>query len=256
MGGGDPFSSGDHITRAEDLAGRVLRPGVTALAIPPFMHAAGHWPAFSTFFGGGTVVTTSDGGFDPIEVWRLVEAERANAVVVVGDAMARPLLDALAADPGRFDLSSLMAVGSGRGSAVPVDQGAAGRSAARPDRGRPLRLVRDRTGRRRAAGRRPFEPPRLRIDERTTVLDADLEPVVPGSGVIGRLARGGHVPLGYLGDPDASAATFVEKDGTRWALPGDHATVAADGTITCSVEGRCASTREGRRSFRTRSKRR
>ena len=54
MGGGDPFSSGDHITRPEELAERVLRPGVTALAIPPFMHAAGHWLAFSTLFGGGT----------------------------------------------------------------------------------------------------------------------------------------------------------------------------------------------------------
>jgi acyl-CoA synthetase (AMP-forming)/AMP-acid ligase II len=69
------------------------------------------------------------------------------------------------------------------------------------------------------------------------VLDADLEPVVPGSGVVGRLARGGHVPLGYLGDPEASAATFVEKDGARWALPGDHATVAEDGTITVLGRG-------------------
>jgi acyl-CoA synthetase (AMP-forming)/AMP-acid ligase II len=237
MGGGDPFSSGDHITRAEDLAGRVLRPGVTALAIPPFMHAAGHWLAFSTFFGGGTVVTTSDGGFDPIEVWRLVEAERANAVVVVGDAMARPLLDALAADPGRFDLSSLMAVGSGGAVLSPSTKAQLADLL-------PGRIVADRFGSSETGqvggeppADDPFGPPRLRIDERTTVLDADLEPVVPGSGVIGRLARGGHVPLGYLGDPDASAATFVEKDGTRWALPGDHATVAADGTITVLGRG-------------------
>ena len=69
------------------------------------------------------------------------------------------------------------------------------------------------------------------------MLDADLEPVVPGSGVVGHLARGGHVPLGYLGDPDASAATFVEAAGTRWALPGDQATVAADGTITVLGRG-------------------
>ena len=113
MGGGDPFASGDHISRAEELVERILRPGVTALAIPPFMHAAGHWLVFSTLFGGGKLVTLTSGGFDPVEAWRLVEAERVNAVVVVGDAMARPLLDVLAEDPGRWDLSSVMAVGSG-----------------------------------------------------------------------------------------------------------------------------------------------
>jgi len=231
MGGGDPFASGDHITRAEELAERVLRPGVTALAIPPFMHAAGHWLAFSTLFGGGTVVTTPSGGFDPAEVWGLVEAERANAVVVVGDAMARPLLDVLAADPDRYDLSSLMAVGSGGAVLSPSTKAQLAELL-------PGRIVADRFGSSEtgqvggeAPADDPFGPPRLRVDARTTVLDADLTPVVPGSGVIGHLARGGHVPLGYLGDPAATAATFVERDGVRWALPGDQATVAADGTI-------------------------
>jgi acyl-CoA synthetase (AMP-forming)/AMP-acid ligase II len=237
MGGGDPFASGDHITRAEELAERVLRPGVTALAIPPFMHAAGHWLAFSTLFGGGTIVTTPDGGFDPTEVWRLVEGERANAVVVVGDAMARPLLDVLAADPGRFDLSSLMAIGSGGAVLSPSTKSQLAELL-------PGRIVADRFGSSETGqvggeppADDPFGPPRLHLDERTTVLDADLEPVVPGSGIVGHLARGGHVPLGYLGDPDASAATFVVAGGTRWALPGDQATVAADGTITVLGRG-------------------
>ncbi len=237
MGGGDPFASGNHIARAEELAERVLRPGVTALAIPPFMHAAGHWLAFSTLFGGGTIVTTPAGGFDPVEVWRLVEAERANAVVVVGDAMARPLLDVLAADPDRYDLTSLMAVGSGGAVLSPSTKAQLADLL-------PGRIVADRFGSSETGqvggeppADDPFGPPRLRVDGRTTVLDADLVPVVPGSGVIGHLARGGHVPLGYLGDPTATAATFVEKDGTRWALPGDQATVAGDGTITVLGRG-------------------
>jgi 3-oxocholest-4-en-26-oate---CoA ligase len=236
MGGGDPLASGNHISRAEELAGRLLRPGVTALAVPPFMHAAGHWLAFSTLFGGGTVVTTRGGTFDPDEVWHLVEAERANVVVVVGDAMARPLLDALAGHPDRYDLSSLMAVGSGGAVLSPATK-------AQMAQLLPGRVVSDRFGSSEtgqvggeAAAGDPFGPPRLRLDERTAVLDADLRPVPPGSGVIGHLARGGHLPLGYLGDPEASAATFVERDGIRWALPGDQATVAADGTI--SVLGR------------------
>ena len=83
----------------------------------------------------------------------------------------------------------------------------------------------------------PFGPPRLRVDERTDVLDADLQPVPPGSGVIGHLARGGHVPIGYLGDPPESAATFVEARGQRWALPGDLATVNADGSVVVLGRG-------------------
>jgi acyl-CoA synthetase (AMP-forming)/AMP-acid ligase II len=236
MGGGDPFAAGNHIARPEELADRVLRPGITALAVPPFMHAAGHWLAFSTLFGGGTVVTTPGGIFEPVEVWRLVEAERANAVVVVGDAMARPLLDVLAADPDRFDLSSLMAVGSGGAVLSPSTKSQLAELL-------PGRIVADRFGSSEtgqvggeAPADDPFGPPRLRVDERTTVLDDDLRPVAPGSDVIGHLARGGRVPLGYLGDPDASATTFVVRDGTRWALPGDQASVAADGTIT--VHGR------------------
>ena len=238
MGGGDPFASGNHISRPEELAERVLRPGVTALAIPPFMHAAGHWLAFSTLFGGGTVVTTPDGGFDPVEVWRLVEAERANAVVVVGDAMARPLLDVLAADPGRFDLSSLMAVGSGGAVLSPSTKAQLAELL-------PGRIVADRFGSSETGqvggeppADDPFGPPRLRVDERTTVLDADLVPVVPGSGVVGHLARGGHVPLGYLGRPRRHRGD-VRRGGTgsRWALPGDQATVAEDGTITVLGRG-------------------
>jgi 3-oxocholest-4-en-26-oate---CoA ligase len=231
MGGGDPLSLGNHIANPGELATRLLHPGMTALAIPPFMHAAGHWLAFSTLFGGGKVVTTGGGVFDGTEVWRLVEAERVNAIAVVGDAMVRPLLDVLAAQPDRYDLSSLMAVGSGGAVLSPSTKAQLAELL-------PGRIVADRFGSSETGQvggemppEDPFGPPRLRVDDRTDVLDADLQPVPPGSGVIGHLARGGHVPIGYLGDPPKSAATFVEARGQRWALPGDLATVNADGSI-------------------------
>ena len=69
------------------------------------------------------------------------------------------------------------------------------------------------------------------------MLDDELQPVVPGSGVVGRLARRGRVPLGYYKDPEKSAATFPVIDGVRWAVPGDMATVEADGTITVFGRG-------------------
>ena len=216
---------------------RLLHPGITALAVAPFMHAAGHWLAFSTLFGGGTVVTTGAGVFDATEVWRLVEAERVNAIAVVGDAMVRPLLDVLAAQPDRYDLSSLMAVGSGGAVLSPSTKAQLAELL-------PGRIVADRFGSSEtgqvggeAPPGDPFGPPRLRVDERTDVLDADLQRVPPGSGIVGRLARGGHVPIGYLGDPPESATTFVEARGQRWALPGDMATVNADGSIVVLGRG-------------------
>lgn len=231
FGGGDPLSLGDHISSPEELAGRVLHPGLSSLAIPPFMHAAGHWLAFTILFGGGKVVTVTGGVFDPAEVWRLVDAEAINALVVVGDAMARPLLDVLAAEPHRYDLSSLVAVGSGGAVLSPSTKAQLAELL-------PGRIVADLFGSSEtgqiggeAPPGDPYGAPRLRVDQWTDVLGPDLEPVPPGSGIVGRLARGGHVPIGYLGDPARSAATFVEHGGRRWALPGDMATVAENKTI-------------------------
>jgi acyl-CoA synthetase (AMP-forming)/AMP-acid ligase II len=71
----------------------------------------------------------------------------------------------------------------------------------------------------------------------TLVLDEELRPVAPGSGVVGRIARGGNVPIGYYKDPAKTAATFVSVAGRRYAIPGDFATVEADGTITLLGRG-------------------
>ena len=237
MGGGDPLSLGNHIAAPGELAGRILRPGMTALAIPPFIHAAGHWLAFSTLFGGGKIVTLENGIFHPADVWRLVEIESVNVIAVVGDAMARPLLDVLVSEPDRYDLSSLVAVGSGGALLSPSTK-------AQLTRLLPGRVVADRFGSSetgqvggQAPPGDPFGPPRLHVDDRTDVFDDDLRPVRPGSGAIGRLARGGHVPIGYFGDAAKSAATFVEQRGQRWALPGDLASVQTDGTITVLGRG-------------------
>jgi 3-oxocholest-4-en-26-oate---CoA ligase len=80
--------------------------------------------------------------------------------------------------------------------------------------------------------------PRFTMGEFMTVLDDALCPVVPGSGVVGKLARRGHIPLGYYKDTEKTAATFVTAaDGTRWVVPGDFAVVEADGTITMLGRG-------------------
>jgi acyl-CoA synthetase (AMP-forming)/AMP-acid ligase II len=72
---------------------------------------------------------------------------------------------------------------------------------------------------------------RITVNERTTVPDESLRPVAPGSGVIGRLAQRGRVPLGYYKGQAKTAATFPEIDGVRWSLLGDMAMVEEGGTI-------------------------
>jgi acyl-CoA synthetase (AMP-forming)/AMP-acid ligase II len=249
MGGGDPLSLGDFITVPEDLASRVLRPGITALAIPPFMHASGHWLVFSNLYGGGKLLTLPGGRFDPVAVWETVDTEKANAIVIVGDAMARPLIDELLANPGRYDLSSLMAFGSGGAVLSPSTKEQLMELL-------PGRIIADLFGSSEtgqvggeAPADNPFGAPRLRVNDRTNVLDESLHIVAPGSGVVGKLARTGHIPLGYLGDPAKTAATFVEAEGRRWSLPGDMATVEADGTIIVLGRGTLSINTGGEKVF-------
>ena len=231
MGGGDALGLGNVIGSPEELATRVLRPGMTALPCPPFMHSSAHWLAFTMLFGGGKLVTLPGGYFDPVATWRLIGTEAVNILVVVGDAMARPLLDELDVHRARYDISSLVAVGSG---GAMLSRGTKRRLAEML----PGRMVIDAFGSSEtgylggsARDDDPYGTPRLHVDECTDVLDDALQPVTRGSGVVGHLARCGHIPLGYLGDADKTATTFVESAGIRWALPGDLAMVDADGAI-------------------------
>jgi acyl-CoA synthetase (AMP-forming)/AMP-acid ligase II len=77
--------------------------------------------------------------------------------------------------------------------------------------------------------------PRFHVNDETAVLDDDLRPLP--AGVVGRLARRGHIPLGYYKDPEKSAATFPVVDGIRWSVPGDHALIEPDGAITLLGRG-------------------
>jgi 3-oxocholest-4-en-26-oate---CoA ligase len=213
-----------------------------ARAIPmvnaPMMHGGGQWMAFITFFGGGTVVLKCDRHFDPDRIWRTVERERCNSVMVVGDAMGRPLAEALAAPGARYDTSSVIIVGSGGAILSPPVKGQLRAQL-------PNAMVIDSFGASEtgAAGSvfdsdGPSAGPRFTMGEFMTVLDDELRPVEPGSGVVGRLARRGHIPLGYYKDDEKTAATFVTAaDGARWVVPGDFAVVEADGTITLLGRG-------------------
>jgi 3-oxocholest-4-en-26-oate---CoA ligase len=233
MGGGDPTTTLGPISRPDELPQRVLPVGAVMLLLPPLAHVSAQWGAFQILFGGGTVVLTSPGSLDPSAAWRLVETERVNILTVVGDAMARPLLDAFAGDPNRYDVSSLLVFASGGAvlSASTKEQ----ITALLPNVVTVDGFGSTETGvvgtRMRLPGGEPDAGPRFTVGDHTAVLDDHLHPVAPGSGAVGRVARRGRMPLGYYKDPIRTAATFVETDGTRWALTGDAATVEVDGTV-------------------------
>jgi 3-oxocholest-4-en-26-oate---CoA ligase len=211
------------------------RGAVRALPAPPLMHGAAHWNALSAWLAGGTVIIQEVvDHFDPTDVLDTAERHRATSLLVVGDPMARPLVDVLRAERSsgaRRDLSCVRHVLSGGavlspslktelmelipgvtiidvlGSTESGRQGVARSSGGASDRGfapSPTAVVLDE---RRAR--------RLRI----------------GEDELGWLAQTGRVPLGYLGDPEKSAATFPVIDGVRHAVPGDRAKLSADGTI-------------------------
>jgi acyl-CoA synthetase (AMP-forming)/AMP-acid ligase II len=180
----------------------------------------------------------------------VVEQEKVNVLVIVGDAMARPLTDALR--EAGHDTSSLMVVGSGGAILSPSTKQALSSLI-------PTTLIVDGFGASETGtvGSRSSMPgtagdddrPRFTVNEQTTVLDEDLLPVAPGSGTMGRLARRGHIPLGYYKDESKTASTFVEVDGVRWVLPGDMATVEEDGTVLLLGRGSVSINTGGEKVF-------
>jgi acyl-CoA synthetase (AMP-forming)/AMP-acid ligase II len=236
LGGGDPMRFQGEVTSPAELPERIGDGGLVYFTLAPLMHAAAQWTSFMWFFAGAKVVLM-EGSLDPERVWATVEAEHVNMLTLVGDAMAKPLLDAWdAAGPGRWDVSSVYAISNG---GAPLSAGGKARILERF----PNVMVTDGFGSSEAgiqgssrvtAADAPQAGGSVRFDKGTKpllVLDDHDRPVEPGSGVVGRIVTGGRLPLGYHNDPAKTASTFVEVGGERWLVTGDLATVAADGTI-------------------------
>ncbi|QXJ21921.1 acyl-CoA synthetase [Actinomadura graeca] len=221
-------------SRPEDVVA-MARGGGPLVMLPaaPLMHGAAQMATWIAWFMGATTVYTRT--FDAAAVWRAVERERVTSLTLTGDAMAIPMADELAR--GGHDASSLLAC---------VSTGAilSGSVRDRLQRLLPGTVILDRFGSTESgstaeavAGSTPEQGLRFIPDvEDVAVLDDALRPVVPGSGVVGQVARTGHIARGYYNDPERTARTFPEVDGRRWLLTGDLATVEEDGSIT--VRGR------------------
>jgi len=178
----------------------------------------------NTLFSAGKLILPANGAFDVEKILQAVSDEKALLIVIVGDAMAIPLCNELEKNPDRYDMSSLFAIASGGALFSPATKN-------RVLQLLPGRMIIDglgssetgAMGNKLSAAEGDSEQPRFSVSDSMVVLDDNDQPIAAGSGTIGRLAKKGHVPLGYYKAPEKSAETFVEINGERWAIPGDMA---------------------------------
>ncbi len=215
-----------------EIAERARTGGAKSLPTPPLMHGAAHWASFNGFHSGNTIVFqgTND-RFDPHDVLSTIEREKVNAMLIVGDAFARPLLDQLRTRT--YDLSSLFALVSG---------GAALNATLKKELLEllPKLTIVDAVGSSETGSQ--AQNISTQASGATTgtfslgfgacVLSEDLARVLgPGHEGIGWFAQTGRVPLGYCGDRAKTERTFPALDGVRYSVPGDRARLRADGVL-------------------------
>ncbi|MGW6543706.1 acyl-CoA synthetase [Streptomyces massasporeus] len=234
LGGGAP--TGEPVKKPEELAERVAAggTGITFFPTAPLMHGTSTLTAFIGFNFGQRVVIHRK--FVPEEVLRTVEKERVSSISLVGDAMLRPLIDALRGPLRHIDRSSLFSVSSS--GAIMSDTVRRQFQELVPNAMLLNNFGSSESGFNGTATEDsgPERGFRVRVNARTQVVDpATYEPVAVGE--VGRVAQCGHVPLGYYNDPAKTAATFFEKDGERWVLLGDMATVDEEGVVTVLGRG-------------------
>jgi 3-oxocholest-4-en-26-oate---CoA ligase len=209
------------------LGDQLQRPP-TWLAACPQMHGTGMWlGTMAPLLLKGTVVTLPNRSFDADELWREVERNAVDVVVIVGDAFAKPMLRAL--DEGHYEAPSLKTiVSSGVMWSTEVKEGLLrhldvmlydGLGSTEGSMGTTIST-------RAGVG----VTAKFTTTPSVKVITEDGREVEPGSDEIGMVAAV-SASLGYFKDPEKSARTFKVIDGVAHSLPGDWAKVAADGSI-------------------------
>ena len=217
---------------------RAEGPGRRTLPACPLMHGTGLITAIGTLMQGGCIVTLDNLSFDPDELLRAVGQHRVETIAIVGDAFARPILQALVDNPGRYVTSSLVTiVSSGVMWSKQIKQGLLEQI--------PQVILLDSFGASEGLGYGlsvttaggDNETARFAIGPLCEVFDEHDRRVVPGSGVPGFIARKGAIPQGYYRDDAKSAKTFRTIEGVRYSIPGDWCLVENDGSLTLLGRG-------------------
>ena len=234
--GGAP--GGEPIEKPEELAANAIEGNYTLHMLPaaPFIHGAAQWTTFIGLFTGGKVGIQDGRSFDAKKIWTLVKEEQLTTLTIVGDAMALPLIDEL--KENKYDTNSLYTIASAGAILSPNVQEELQKLL--PDVSILNNFGSSETGHQGAAFSDDDDEearPTFYMDESNTVLDDQMNPIEPGSGITGKLARCDRIPLGYYKDEKKTRERFVEVNGKRWVMPGDFATIQEDGSITVFGRG-------------------
>ena len=229
--GGLGHYTGKPIETPEEAKENVHKnPMLVMLPLAPLMHGACWWAAIIALSCGQRIVLNPARSLNGEEVWELVAREEVSSISLVGDAMAIPLLDALKANPDRWEFPSLINIGSG--GAVFSNWVQQDFQKIFPDIYITNVFGSSETGFQGGDnGQKSDGLGRIERGPHANVITEDHRIVEPGSGEQGYLARSGATPIGYYKDPKKTAETFITIDGTLWVLTGDLSTVDSDGTI-------------------------
>ena len=257
LGGGIDAVTGEKYPTPEAFADKCLQDQTVALALAPFMHGGAQWQSFNSFFSGWKLVINDQASFDADYIWEIVAKEKVMNLTIMGDAMGRPLCDAL---PGALkkglDLSSLFVFSSTASVFSPSIKDtileylpnlfliyAVGSS----ETGATGVNIHTKDGKLKDSGGGPkFTKPNF-----SEILNLDtLEIIQPDdTETIGYLARKGHVPLAYYKDEEKSKKTFIEVNGERYSIPGDMAKYEEDGQMTLLGRGSVSINSGGEKIF-------
>ena len=226
--------------KASILASKTNDEFIKSLVGCPLMHGTGMWlGAFLPLLLGGTVITTSNLGFDPDKLWAQVQDKKATNIVIVGDAFAKPMLDSLDRAQNSnnpYDIGSVkVIISSGVMWSSEVKQGLLSHhNMSLMDT---MGSTEGGIGSSVTTRENPSETAKFSINPGVIILADDGEILQPGSDKIGLIGTSGLVPTGYYKDEKKSAETFKEINGTRYSFPGDYAKLESDGTITLLGRG-------------------
>lgn len=229
---------------------RETGPGIRTLPAPPLMHGTGLLTGFGAMLGGGSVVTLTGETFDTDELLRAIDRHKPATMAIVGDSFARPMLNALNANPGKYDVSSLTTiVSSGVMWSYEVKRGLLEHM--------PGVILQDGFSSSEAIGMgvsmmtrdAEVQTAKFVLSDRCRVFDENDQPVAPGSGVRGLVAIGPPNPLAYYKDDEKSARTFRVIDGVRYSIPGDWCLVEEDGSLTLLGRGSACINTAGEKVF-------
>ena len=229
--GGKEVGTWIEVTSDEEIVEKVRNnTGFRLMTLPPLMHGAAQWAGFMMLNAGSTLIIPTSHNLDPVEIWQLTEREQAQSIVIVGDAMARPLLEEFKRNT--YDVGSLFVLGNG---------GAALSASIKEEYLEllPNILINDSLGSSETGAQASHlstkdavQTGKFNPGPGATVVSESLDAVLePGHEGIGWLAQTGPVPLGYLGDAAKTARTFPTIEGVRHSVPGDRAIRKADGEI-------------------------